>query len=44
MEAMKMQTSVYAPVSGVVTEITVRPRDSVESHDLLVVIDSGQRS
>ena len=37
-EAMKMQTTVYAPVDGEVKEIAVKPRDSVESHDLLVVI------
>ncbi|HZS55749.1 MAG TPA: pyruvate carboxylase [Bryobacteraceae bacterium] len=39
MEAMKMQTSVYSPVSGIVKEIAVRLRDSVESHDLLLVIE-----
>jgi pyruvate carboxylase len=39
MEAMKMQTSVYAPASGTVKEIAVKPRDSVESHDLLLVIE-----
>jgi pyruvate carboxylase len=38
MEAMKMQTSVYAPVTGTVKEVVVQLRDSVESHDLLVVI------
>jgi pyruvate carboxylase len=38
MEAMKMQTSIYAPVCGTVKEIAVKLRDSVESHDLLVVI------
>jgi pyruvate carboxylase len=39
MEAMKMQTSVYAPVSGTVKEMAVKLRDSVEAHDLLVVIE-----
>jgi pyruvate carboxylase len=39
MEAMKMQTSVYSPVSGTVKEIAVRQRDSVEAHDLLLVIE-----
>jgi pyruvate carboxylase len=38
-EAMKMQTSIYAPVSGVVKEIAVKARDTVEAHDLLVVIE-----
>jgi pyruvate carboxylase len=39
MEAMKMQTSVYAPVSGAIKEIAVKQRDSVEAHDLLVAIE-----
>jgi pyruvate carboxylase len=39
MEAMKMQTSVYSPVSGTVKEIAVKIRGSVESHDLLLVIE-----
>jgi pyruvate carboxylase len=36
LEAMKMQTTVYAPVDGVVEEILVLIGDSVESKDLLV--------
>jgi pyruvate carboxylase len=39
MEAMKMQTSIYSPVAGAVKEIAVKLRDSVESHDLLVIIE-----
>jgi pyruvate carboxylase len=39
LEAMKMQTSIYAPVGGTVKEIAVKARDTVESHDLLVVIE-----
>lgn len=39
MEAMKMQTTVYAPVHGTVTEISVRPRGTVEAHDLLLKIE-----
>jgi len=39
MEAMKMQTSIYAPLGGTVKEIVVKLRDSVESHDLLLVIE-----
>jgi pyruvate carboxylase len=39
LEAMKMQTSIYAPVTGQVKEIAVKARDTVESHDLLVVIE-----
>ncbi len=39
MEAMKMQTTVYAPISGTIKEVAVRPRDSVDSHDLLLTIE-----
>ena len=36
MEAMKMQTTVYAPVAGVVDALHVQVGDSVEAKDLLV--------
>ncbi len=36
LEAMKMQTSAYAPFDGVVEEITVQVGDSVQAKDLLV--------
>jgi len=36
MEAMKMQTTVYAPTDGVVTELHVALGDTVESKDLLI--------
>lgn len=39
MEAMKMQTTVYAPTSGTIKEIPVSVRDSVEARDLLIIID-----
>ncbi len=39
MEAMKMQSTVYAPIDGTVKEIVVRLRDSVEPHDLLLTIE-----
>lgn len=35
-EAMKMQTTVYAPAAGVVTELHVAVGDTVESKDLLI--------
>jgi pyruvate carboxylase len=38
MEAMKMQTTVYAPCDGVVGELTVAIGDTVEAKDLLVRI------
>jgi pyruvate carboxylase len=36
MEAMKMQTTVSAPMAGVVEELHVNLNDSVESKDLLL--------
>lgn len=36
MEAMKMQTTVYAPCDGVIAELPVQLGDTVESKDLLV--------
>jgi pyruvate carboxylase len=36
LEAMKMQTTIYAPEDGIVAEILVKVGDSVESKDLLL--------
>ena len=36
MEAMKMQTTVYAPADGVVMELHDALGDTVESKDLLI--------
>jgi pyruvate carboxylase len=38
MEAMKMQTTIYAPCDGTVAEVNVKVGDTVESKDLLVLI------
>jgi len=38
LEAMKMQTTIYADKAGEVAEVTVESGDQVESKDLLVVI------
>jgi pyruvate carboxylase len=38
LEAMKMQTTIYAPCDGVVEEIHVRVSDAVESKDLMMRI------
>ena len=35
-EAMKMETSIQAPIHGFVKEIFVKPGDSIESGDLLL--------
>lgn len=40
-EAMKMESSVYAPVAGKVKEINVTPGSTVDGKDLLVVIEPG---
>ncbi|MDQ2711788.1 MAG: pyruvate carboxylase, partial [Acidobacteriota bacterium] len=39
LEAMKMQTTVYAPIDGTVAEIAVKARDTVEARDLLFSIE-----
>jgi len=39
MEAMKMQTTVYAPISGKITQRLVQVGDKVEPKDLLLVIE-----
>ena len=38
MEAMKMQSTVYAPVAGKVTQVLIQPGAHVEAKDLLLVI------
>jgi pyruvate carboxylase len=39
MEAMKMQSTVYAPVSGTIKKVTVSAHENVEARDLLMVIE-----
>jgi pyruvate carboxylase len=39
MEAMKMQTTVYAPAAGKITQLAVQPGQNVEAKDLLLVIE-----
>ncbi len=39
LEAMKMQTTIHAPIDGTVKEIAVKARQAVEAHDLLVTIE-----
>jgi pyruvate carboxylase len=38
LEAMKMQSNIYAPISGLVTKLLVAPGQHVEAKDLLVMI------
>jgi pyruvate carboxylase len=38
LEAMKMQTTIYAPADGIVEEIHVQTGDTVEARDLLVTL------
>jgi pyruvate carboxylase len=39
LEAMKMQTTIYAAIGGTVKEIVVKSRDAVDAHNLLLVIE-----
>jgi pyruvate carboxylase len=39
MEAMKMQTTINAPADGKVKDILVKPGETVEPKDLLVVLE-----
>ena len=39
MEAMKMQSTVYAPIGGVVKQLLVRPGQHVDAKDLLLIIE-----
>jgi pyruvate carboxylase len=39
LEAMKMQSTVYAPVGGAVKQLLVQPGGHVEAKDLLLVIE-----
>jgi pyruvate carboxylase len=39
LEAMKMQSTVYAPVSGLVKQLLTRPGQHVEAKELLLVIE-----
>jgi pyruvate carboxylase len=39
LEAMKMQTTIYAPTGGTVKEICVKVKDAVEARDLMLVIE-----
>lgn len=39
LEALKMETSVYASAGGKVREIRVKPGDQVEEDDLLMVME-----
>ena len=39
-EAMKMETAVYAPYGGKITEVVLGPGTRVEQHDLVVAMDT----
>jgi len=40
LEAMKMQTTIYAPADGVIAEVVVAVGDSLEGGDLLLKLRS----
>ena len=39
MEAMKMQSTIYAPVAGKVSQVLVKVGEKVDAKDLLLVIE-----
>ena len=39
LEAMKMENPIYAPAGGTVKEIKVKANDSVETEQLMIVIE-----
>jgi pyruvate carboxylase len=39
MEAMKMQTTVYAPIEGKVKKLLVESGNTVDTKDLLLIIE-----
>jgi biotin carboxyl carrier protein len=39
LEAMKMENPIYAPADGIVKEIKVKANDSVETEQLMMVIE-----
>jgi biotin carboxyl carrier protein len=39
MEAMKMQSTVYSPVAGIVKQVLAKSGQHVESKDLLLLIE-----
>jgi pyruvate carboxylase len=41
LEAMKMETTIYAEREGTVTEVLVVPRDRVDANDLLLRLDEA---
>jgi len=39
MESMKMENTLYAPVSGTVTEVKVAPGQFIQAGDVIAVIE-----
>jgi pyruvate carboxylase len=39
LEAMKMQSTIYAPMAGRINQLLVEPGQRVDAKDLLVVIE-----
>lgn len=39
LEAMKMETSVYASAGGTIAEIKVKPGDNVDEDDILMTLE-----
>jgi pyruvate carboxylase len=43
-EAMKMETAVYAPIDGVIKEVRVKTGSPVDARDLLIVVDAAKKA
>lgn len=41
-EAMKMESTLYSAIDGVVTEINVKPAQQVDSDDVLIVVEKEE--
>ena len=40
-EAMKMETMVYAPCGGTITEVRVSEGDTVEEEDIMAIVETS---
>ena len=43
-EAMKMETAVYAPIDGVIKDVRVKTGSPVEARELLIVVDAAKKA
>lgn len=41
LEAMKMESPIYSPATGKVSEIKVQAKDTVDTNEILMVLEPG---